>query len=116
MWIIDFYNTDKKYLCKLNDNIIKTFIGIKFLNASFPNVTDSGIKHLKLHTLNASDNPKITDNGIKHMRLHTLDASHNEKIIDNGIKYMQLHILFAVTNSNITNNGIKHMQLQKYIH
>ena len=40
-------------------------------------------------------NSKITDEGIKHMQLHTLDASYNQKITDEGIKHMQLHTLYA---------------------
>ena len=28
--------------------------------------------HMKLHILNASNNKNITDAGIKHMKLHTL--------------------------------------------
>ena len=29
---------------------------------------------MQLYTLYAADNSKITDEGIKHMQLHTLDA------------------------------------------
>ena len=43
--------------------------------------------------LKASNNPKITDEGIKHMQLHTLNASYNSKITDRGIKHMQLYTL-----------------------
>src|SRR5437899_1386163 len=60
--IYDFYNIDELYLGLLSDNIIKNYKYITKLNAyDNPNITDKGISHMKLYTLNASCNEKITD-------------------------------------------------------
>jgi hypothetical protein len=34
---------------------------------------------MQLHTLYASNNPNITDEGIKHMQLHTLNGRKIQK-------------------------------------
>src|SRR3989344_5709591 len=94
-----------------NDILIylSTYVEIDKLDASENNkITDEGIKHMQLHTLDAMCS-QITDEGIKHMQLHTLEAPRSQ-ITDEGIKHMQLHILYAYL-SNITDDGIKHMQL-----
>src|SRR5438445_12871210 len=63
--IYDFLNIDTKYLQLLSNNILKKCKYIKQLNASDnPNITDEGIKHMKLHTLYAARNEYITDEGI----------------------------------------------------
>ena len=56
---------------KLNDNIL--------LLTRYKNI----IK------LNASNNPKITDNGIKHMMLHTLNTYNNPNIKYNIKNYIK---------------------------
>src|SRR3989338_6054756 len=95
----------------LDDDILiyfSNYVEIDKLDASENNkITDGGIKHMQLHTLNAF-NSRITDKGIKHMQLHTLDARHS-KITDEGIKHMQLHTLHA--SNYMTDEGIKYMQL-----
>src|SRR3989344_4845794 len=90
---------------KITDKGIK-HLQLHTLDARCSQITDEGIKHMQLHTLNASHN--MTVKGIKHMQLHTLDASKS-KITDEGIKYMQLHTLHA--SPYMTDEGIKHMQL-----
>jgi len=63
---------------------------------------------MQLHELYVND--KITDEGIKHMQLQTLDASHNKKITDEGIKHMQLHKVYISDSKNITKDGTKHIK------
>ena len=88
---------------------LSSYVEIDKLDASNNNkITDKGIKHMQLHTLDARHS-KITDEGIKHMQLHTLDARYSN-LTDEGIKHMQLHTLHA-SLSKITDKGIKHMQL-----
>src|SRR5437899_3073449 len=110
--IYNFYNIDDNYLKLLSDNILKNHKYIKKLNIfQNRNVTNEGIKDMKLYTLDASGNPNITDKGIKHMKLHTLCANNNPNITDEGIKHMNLYTLDASGNPNITDEGIKHMNL-----
>src|SRR5438445_4539904 len=69
--IYDFYNIDSTYL--LSDDILKNYKYIKKLHTSNTSqiLTDKGLKHLNLHTLNAEGyHSKITDEGIKHMKLY----------------------------------------------
>src|SRR5438445_7153922 len=81
--ICDFHNIDSKYLKILSDNILKNYKYVKKLNAYYThNITDKGISHMNLHTLDASFSCTITDRGISHMNLHTLNASSNEFITD----------------------------------
>ena len=100
--ITDFYNIDLHYLMTLRDEGIKHMRLHTLYASDNPKITDEGIKHMRLHTLYASDNPKITDEGIKHMQLHTLSASNNPKITNEGIKHMRLHTLYTLGNPNIT--------------
>ena len=95
---------------KITDEGIK-HMQLHTLNAMFSKITDEGIKHMQLHTLNVSFS-KITDEGIKHMLLHTLYAFRSE-ITDNGIKHMQLHTLYA--SKYMTDEGIKHMHLHTQV-
>jgi len=57
--ITDLYNIDYKYKTKLSDDILKTFKYLKYL-CSYGNnkITDEGIRHMNLHTLDAYDNEK----------------------------------------------------------
>src|SRR5690242_14486316 len=57
----DFYT--HKYVYKLNDDILKRYKHIKYLKAN-PPITDNGIQHLQLHTLDTPFNKRITDNGL----------------------------------------------------
>jgi len=115
--ITDFYHISAKLKSKLTDQILKRYHHIKYLDAAWNGkITDEGIKHMQLHTLNATSSPFITDQGIKHMNLHTLDASSNYRITDQGIKHMNLYSLSAFYNKMITDQGIggkttKHMYL-----
>src|SRR5436853_219989 len=87
--IYDFLNIDYKYRRLLSDNVLKKYKYIKKLctSGSGENITNVGISHMNLHTLNASYNSKITDEGISHMKLHTLYSYNNPSITDNGIKH-----------------------------
>jgi hypothetical protein len=109
--VTDLFNIELKYQRNLTNSILKNFRNVKLLDASISSITDKGIKHMMLHTLNASGFSKITDEGIKHMMLHTLNASGFSKITDEGIKHMMLHTLDASCNGKITDEGIKHMKL-----
>src|SRR3989338_3576937 len=107
IYLSNYIEIDK--LDALNNNKI-TDEGIKHmqlhtLDASDSRITDEGIKHMQLHTLYASTH--MTNEGIKHMKLHTLNAS--DFMTDEGIKHMQLHTLYA--SYNMTDEGIKHMHL-----
>src|SRR3989338_10162255 len=104
---VEIDKLDVSYNTKITDEGIK-HMQLHTVNAFYSKITDEGIKHMQLHTLNAIQS-KITDKGIKHMQLHTLYAS-DSNITDEGIKHMQLHTLDA-RYSKITDEGIKHMQL-----
>ena len=96
----------------LDDDILiylSNYVKIDKLDASYNNkITDEGIRHMKLYTLDALRS-NITDEGIKHMQLHTLNAQMSQ-ITDKGIKHMQLDTLYA-NGSLITDEGIKHMHI-----
>ena len=86
---------------------LSSYVEIDKLDASDNDkITDEGIKHMLLHTLNAKGSD-ITDEGIKHMQLHTLYPS--EHMTDEGIKHMHIHTLFAYGNQITYNikNGIR---------
>jgi len=107
--IIDLYEIDYKYKNKLNDKILSKFKFVKYLDASEnKNITDNGIMHLNLHTLNVESNSNITNNGIKHMNLHTLYMADNIGITDAGIQHMNIYILY-IGCTNITDTGIQYM-------
>lgn len=79
-------------------------------------ITDEGIKHLKLETLiistfNANHCAKITNEGIKNMPLKHLDISCNPTITNAGIKHFNLNILSISYISTITDEAIKNMNL-----
>lgn len=120
--IYDFYNINNKYKQKLNNDILKRYKHIKYLDASslvnsyFNNITNEGIKHLNLKVLNANYNVKITDDGIKHMvNLKKLYAKGICGITDKGIKNMNLEYLNITCNSKITDEGIGRMKLKTLI-
>src|SRR3989338_2937457 len=109
IYLSSYVEIDKlnvSYNTKITDEGIK-HMQLHTLDARISQITDEGIKHMQLHTLSASWH--MTDEGIKHMQLHTLDARKSQ-ITDEGIKNMQLHTLDA-SISKITDEGIKHMQL-----
>ena len=97
---------DASYNNKITDEGIR-HMKLYTLDALRSNITDEGIKHMQLHTLNAQMS-QITDKGIKHMQLDTLYAN-GSLITDEGIKHMMLHTLYA--SGHMTDEGIKHMQL-----
>src|SRR5438445_11197311 len=71
--IYDFLNIESNYLRILTNSILKNYKYITKLNV-YQRITNDGIKHLKLHTLDASQYVcKITDDGISHMNLHILN-------------------------------------------
>ena len=57
--IIDFYNFAWYNKSNLSDTIIKNYKKIKYLDArGNSNITDEGIKHMQLKSLDASDNQR----------------------------------------------------------
>src|SRR3989344_1239613 len=103
---IEIDKLDASYNNKITNEGIK-HMQLHTLDARYSHITDEGIKHMHLHTLNAKYS-NLTDEGIKHMQLHTLNAQRS-KITDEGIKHMLLRTLY--TSEYMTNKGIKHMQL-----
>lgn len=107
-WSYDYDKINEK----VTNDILKKYPYIKFLDISFmENVTDEGIKHLKLHTLRTNDN--ITDDGIKHMNLYELCSNRN--ITDEGIKYMTNMEDLNIASENVTDKGIENMTNLKYL-
>src|SRR5690606_11429325 len=126
--IHDFYNIDWWYLVLLNDEILRKYPFIKYLNVS-NNSQVTYINHLtKLENLNACGKCRIDNGGISdlnlieisivansritnlnHMtKLKILDAwDHNCGIGDEGISKLNLIKLYASDNSKITN--VNHM-------
>lgn len=110
--ITDLRYINKNYLCKLNDNIIKTFKHVKYLNVNYNEITDEGLKHLNLDCLKANhwSYKRVTNKGIKHMNLKKLTAVNNKSINGQGFRHMtRLQSLNVATNKSITDNCIKDM-------
>lgn len=129
--ITDLYNIPDEIAERINDNVISFYPTLLLLNASNnPNITDNGIKHLRLHTLNANVrfynnysvdidsihlfnkhknyNNRISNDTIKNMPLIRLFTSNNISITDYAIKQLpNLILLDASYNEGITDDGIK---------
>ena len=108
--IIDFYNIETKYLTKLNEDILKNYKYIKYLNVK----TNRTIKDISwmvnLKILDASDKSRINQIGIKELDLIELNVWNNQKIID--VSWMKnLKILNASNKSGINQIGIKGLDL-----
>ncbi len=110
---LDLYVLQITYNDKITDDGIKNMKNLYYLDITFcNNITDASLIHLNIHTLIV--NTTITNNGIRHMKLHTLNVNGNNNITDEGIKHMNLYILHACgCNSKITDKGIKYMNLQE---
>ena len=82
---------------KLNGFILNNFKYITVLNlVNNIIINDKDIKHLlNLHTLYV--NEKISDEGIKHMNLHTLNAYENSGITN---KYNNAYIFNGIRHKN----------------
>lgn len=124
--ITDFYNIDEKYQKKLTDDILKRYPYIKKLNAyDNLNITDEGIKHLDLNTLNASlkfrsyaDKSNITEDGIKHMNLKFFKARNAGiplYLFWKKLRFKQLKGLIS-TNSFITKEQTNNLEKVYDIH
>ena len=104
---IDSVDTCLDY--QITDNILKQPKYSNLKNLANRCVSDVGVSHLYLHTLDASDNAKITDESVRCMSLHTLNAYYNVKITDESVRRMSLHTLDA--NKKITDESIECMSL-----
>jgi hypothetical protein len=92
-WLTEI--TDPKFLRNIDVSI---FINLKRLKCD-RYVTDQQLQKLRhIVDLDISGYSKVTDNGIIHLKLHTLNASHNRHITDKGIAHMNLHTLYASYN------------------
>ena len=114
--IIDLYNIPPNFLDKLDDNIIKEFKYLKYLDASFnEKITDNSLKNLNLVKLNSSWNEKITDNSILHMtKLQILYAEGICGITDKSINKLTNIIELKVRiNINIDKDAINHLKFIK---
>ena len=106
---VDSYNN-----CRITNNILKQpkYSKLKHIVSGY--VSDVGVSHLSLHTLDAFYNKKITDAFVRRMSLHTLYACCNEKITDESVRRMSLHTLYALSNEKITFEvvrGVKKMKI-----
>ncbi|ARF11257.1 hypothetical protein Klosneuvirus_1_114 [Klosneuvirus KNV1] len=122
--ITDFYNIEQKYQQKITDDILKKYPYIKKLDASNNlKITNEGLKHLNLHTLNVSLDfsyygyGDITEDGIKHMPLINFKAHNYRNLIgfwlehrDNQIKDMKS------TDSFITKEQLIDQEKKYQIH
>src|SRR5439155_584370 len=116
--IIDLYNIDYKYKKLLNDEILKNYHYIKYLDvwnnpkiknishmknlkklhcSDYCSISNEDIKDLDLIELYANNNPKITN--INHMKnLKKLNCSDTCAISDKVIKDLDLIELYAGGN------------------
>lgn len=115
--IIDLFNIPEEIAQRLNDNIISLYPNLQLLNASNnPNITDNGIKHLRLHTLNA--NVRFYNNysvDAETLPLFNKHSNYNNRISNDGIINMPLTNLFASNNISITNYSIQHFSSLKVL-
>jgi len=86
----------KLKILQLSDNHYNYGYGIEVITKDISwELTDDilkQIKYKKLKILDASGyNSKITDEGIKHMQLHTLNASYNEKITEKHLTNCKIY-------------------------
>ena len=89
----------KLKILQLSDNHYNYGYGIEVITKDISwELTDDilkQIKYKKLKILDASGyNSKITDEGIKHMQLHTLNATGNSKITDEGQRDLLKNLVF----------------------
>lgn len=73
------------------------------------NISDLGIKDMRLDVLHAKRSPLITNKGIKYMNLKELYLSSNTFITGNTIKYMNFHTLYLF--NMLDSKYVKHMNL-----
>ena len=103
--IYDFYNISRHYKDKLNDEILKSYSYVKYLDAS-NNFKITNINHMtNLKKLNASRNCGINNEGIKNLNLIKLDMNNN--ISNKELKNLNLIKLSLVNNDKIKN--LNHM-------
>ena len=107
--IIDLFNIDKKYLQKLNQDILhlSIFEKVKYLDAC-PNQKITRVSHMKF--LEILDTDEIDQEGIEGLNLIELYASDNSKITN--VSHMKsLQILNAYGNCGINQKGIEGLNL-----
>ena len=111
--ITDLFSIDHKYLCKLDQEIIKRYSHATKLDAS-SNKNIKDVSHMSnLRVLWAEEGEcGINQNGIKGLNLEELRASRNSKI--KNVSYMKnLKFLGACGDCGIDQNGIKDLDLEK---
>src|SRR5579872_383532 len=103
--ITDLYYIDNIYKMVLNDNIIKNYKNIKYIEV---NNKITNVNHcVNLEKLDAYGNCGINDNGIKDcINIKELDVSNNNKIT-NVNHCVNLEKLYAYDNCGINDYGIK---------
>ena len=134
IYITDLFNIHRKYLIRLDDDILKNYkcvvklsLGpcskvtqiqhikkLRELNASgcHCKIDDECIRNINLEKLIAYDNPKITN--VNHMtNLKELNAGGNCGINNEGISCVNLEVFDASFNRKITN--VNHMSNLKVL-
>src|SRR5579872_6206392 len=109
--ITDLYYIDNIYKMVLNDNIVKNYKNIKYIevNNKITNMNNC----VNLEILYARDNCGINDNGIKDcINIKELYVSNNNKIT-NVNHCVNLEKLYAYYNCGINDNGIKDLIKKK---
>lgn len=109
--ITDLYNIPNEIAEKINDNVLSFYPNLHLLDASNnPNITDNGVKHLRLHTLNANvrfyNNYSVDTDSIALFNKH---KNYNNRISNEAIINMPLKRLFASNNISITDHAIKQL-------
>ena len=109
--IYDLYNISLKYRIKLDDDILKNYPFLKYLDAS-NNKKITNVSHMtNLQILNASGSYcEINNQGIENLNLIELNAYNNYKIIN--VSFMtNLKILNVSGWCGIDDNDIKNLNL-----
>src|SRR5258706_292463 len=109
--IKDLYNINSKYLCKLNDCILKQYVDVIELNARHnPKITS--LNHMtKLKILNISWNCGVGNQGISDLNLEELDAWYNPKITT--LNHMtKLRILNISGDCSVGDQGTSDLNLE----
>lgn len=109
--IIKITKIDYRLMVKLDDNILKTYPDILYLNLVFnTKITDKGVASMsKLKELHLGKNSYISDKGIENLfNLVKLNLCYNRVIIDDGIKNLtNLKNLDMINVIGVTHDGIR---------
>lgn len=92
----------------ISNEAIKLF-NPKYINLEHCNISDDGIMNMtNLEDLRCPGNKNITDNGIKNLKLKMLSISYNSGITNDGVK-KQIYLESFCPNENIEDDTFRYL-------